>query len=36
MIGHCKYQLIQLGDNVNFFNKLKIELQDKFDELKLI
>src|SRR5690606_34588623 len=35
MIEHCKYQLIQLGDNIEFFRKLKIELQDKFDELKL-
>lgn len=35
MIGNCKYQLIQLGDNVDFFKRLKIELQDKFDTLKL-
>ncbi len=35
MIKYCKYQLIQLGDNIQFFNKLKIELQNKFDELKL-
>lgn len=35
MIGNSKYQLIQLGDNVDFFNKLKIELQEKFDALKL-
>ncbi len=35
MIKQYKYQLIQLGDNTEFFNELKIELQKKFDELKL-
>lgn len=31
-----KYQLIFLGDNQELFNKIKIELMNKFDELKLI
>lgn len=31
-----KYQLILLGENLELFEKLKIELYRKFDELKLI
>lgn len=31
-----RYQLILLGENEGFFNRLKIELINKFDELKLI
>lgn len=31
-----KYQLILLGENIDLFNKLKIELLNRFDELKLI
>ena len=31
-----KYQLILLGENVEFFEKLKLEISRKFDELKLI
>jgi TIR domain len=31
-----KYQLILLGENKDLFNRLKIELINKFDELKLI
>jgi hypothetical protein len=31
-----KYQLILLGENSDFFNKLKIELLNRFDELKLV
>ncbi len=31
-----KYQLILLGENEDLFNKVKLELLDRFDELKLI
>jgi len=31
-----KYQLLLLGENEELFNKIKIELTNKFDELKLI
>lgn len=31
-----KYQLILLGENVEFFEKLKLEISKRFDELKLI
>ncbi|WP_044173526.1 toll/interleukin-1 receptor domain-containing protein [Flectobacillus major] len=32
----CKYQLILLGENTEFFKALELELSKKFDELKLI
>lgn len=31
-----KYQLILLGENFNFFEKLQLEISKRFDELKLI
>lgn len=31
-----RYQLILLGENLDLFDKIKIELANKFDELKLI
>ena len=31
-----KYQLILLGENLDLFDKIKTELANKFDELKLI
>lgn len=31
-----KYQLILLGDNVELFDKLRLEISKRFDELKLI
>ena len=31
-----KYQLILLGENFEFFDKLKLEISKRFDELKLI
>jgi hypothetical protein len=36
VIMRYKYQLILLGENIEFFEKLKLEISRKFDELKLI